>query len=48
VRLAEVDRKTLQELFGIAWKFVTARPAKPAKPTKPARRRKAGSVFRYL
>jgi hypothetical protein len=42
VRLAKVDRKILQELFGLAWKFVTTKPAKPAK------RRKAGSVFRYL
>jgi hypothetical protein len=39
VRLGKVDRKTLQELFGVAWKFVTAKPAK---------RRKAGSVFQYL
>jgi hypothetical protein len=45
VRLAKVDRKTLQELFAAAWKFVTA---KPTKPTKPATRRNAGSVFRYL
>jgi hypothetical protein len=45
VRLAKVDRKTLQELFAAAWKFVTA---KPTKPTKPTTRRKAGSVFRYL
>jgi hypothetical protein len=42
VRLAKVDRKTLQELFGLAWKVVTVAP------TKPARRRKPGSVFRYL
>lgn len=39
VRLTKVDRTTLQELLGLAWKFVTAKPAK---------RRKAGSVFRYL
>jgi hypothetical protein len=42
VRLAKVDRRTLQELFALAWKFVTAATAKPA------RRRKVGSVFRYL
>jgi len=42
VRLTKVDRKTLQELFGMAWKFVTATPPKAAK------RRKTGSVFRYL
>ena len=42
VRLAKVDRKTLRELFGIAWNFVTATPAKAA------RRRKPGSVFKYL
>jgi hypothetical protein len=42
VRLAKVDRKILQELFGLAWKFVTT------KHDKPAKRRKAGSVFRYL
>lgn len=42
VRLAGVDRKTLQELFGLGWKFVTAAPVKAP------RRRKAGSVFRYL
>jgi hypothetical protein len=42
VRLAKVDRKTLQGLFGLAWKFATAAAAKPA------RRRKTGSVFRYL
>jgi hypothetical protein len=45
VRLAKVDRKTLQELLGLAWKFVTT---KPAKASKSAKRRKAGSVFRYL
>ena len=45
VRLAKVDRKTLQELLGLAWKFVTTNPAKAAKSAK---RRKAGSVFRYL
>jgi hypothetical protein len=39
VRMKKVDRKTLQELLGLAWKFVT---------TKPAKRRKSGSVFRYL
>lgn len=42
VRLTKVDRKILQELFGLAWQFVTGKPAKPA------RRRKVGSVFRYL
>lgn len=39
VRMNKVDRKTLQELLGVAWKFVTVKPAK---------RRKSGSVFRYL
>lgn len=42
VRLTRVDRKTLQDLFGIGWKFVTAAAAKAPK------RRKTGSVFRYL
>jgi hypothetical protein len=42
VRLSKVDRKTLQELFGLAWNFVMA------KATKPATRRKTASVFRYL
>jgi len=39
VRLKRVDRKTLQELFSLAHAFVTA---------KAPRRRKVGSVFRYL
>ncbi|HEV2700659.1 MAG TPA: VOC family protein [Steroidobacteraceae bacterium] len=39
VRMKMVDRKTLQELLGLAWNFVTVKPAK---------RRKPGSVFRYL
>ncbi len=42
VRLSKVDRKTLQELFGLAWNFVMA------KATKPATRRKTASVLRYL
>ena len=48
VRLAKVDRETLRELFGLAWKFVTAGTARTAKPAKAARRRKPGSLFRYL
>ena len=39
VRMNQVDRKTLQEILGLAWNFVTLKPAK---------RRKSGSVFRYL
>src|ERR1700761_3147697 len=39
VRMKKVDRKALQEILGVAWKFVTLKPAK---------RRKAGSVFQYL
>jgi hypothetical protein len=44
VRLAIIDRKALQALLGLAWKFVTA--ATPS--AKRAKRKKAGSVFRYL
>lgn len=39
VRMQKVDRKALQDLLGLAWKFVTMKPAK---------RRKSGSVFQYL
>jgi len=46
VRLHSIDRKALQSLLGMAWQFVTAE-AKSAKSKAP-RRKKAGSVFRYL
>lgn len=39
VRMKKVERRTLEELLALAWKFVTIKPAK---------RRKTGSVFRYL
>lgn len=45
VRLNAIDRKALQALLAIAWQFVTAAP--PA-GRKAAKRRKTGSVFRYL
>jgi hypothetical protein len=45
VRLANIDRKGLQGLLELAWKFVTT-PATGAR--KPAKRKKAASVFRYL
>jgi hypothetical protein len=45
VRLASIDRKSLQDILAAAWKFVTAAPARK---TKPAKRKKAASVFRYL
>ena len=45
VRLASVDRKGLQALLQLAWKFVTATAASSRRPRK---RKKAASVFRYL
>jgi hypothetical protein len=45
VRLASIDRKGLQDVLAVAWKFVTTAPASRKKPTK---RKKAASVFRYL
>jgi hypothetical protein len=45
VRLANIDRKGLQALLQLAWKFVTAKSASTPKPPK---RKKAASVFRYL
>jgi hypothetical protein len=45
VRLARIDRKGLQALLQLAWKFVTAKSTTPRRPTK---RKKAASVFRYL
>lgn len=39
VRMKTIEPKILQELLSLAWNFVTAKPAK---------RRKPGSVFRYL
>ena len=45
VRLAAIDRKGLQALLELAWKFVTT-PSTGAR--KPAKRKKAASVFRYL
>ncbi|HTC45530.1 MAG TPA: hypothetical protein VK696_10810 [Steroidobacteraceae bacterium] len=45
VRLARIDRKSLQDVLAVAWKFVTAAPASRKKPTK---RKKAASVFRFL
>ena len=45
VRLASVDRKGLQALLQLAWKFVSATAASSRRPRK---RKKAASVFRYL
>jgi hypothetical protein len=45
VRLARIDRKSLQDVLAVAWKFVTTSPASKKKST---RRKKASSVFRYL
>jgi hypothetical protein len=45
VRLASVDRKGLQALLQLAWKFVTATSTSSRRPRK---RKKAASVFRYL
>ena len=45
VRLANIDRKGLAALFAVALRFVAG---SPAKARKAARKKKAGSVFRYL
>jgi predicted enzyme related to lactoylglutathione lyase len=45
VRLASIDRKGLQALLHLAWKFVTAPSASARRSPK---RKKAVSVFRYL
>ena len=45
VRLGSIDRKGLQALLELAWRFVTT-PSAGAR--KPAKRKKAASVFRYL
>jgi hypothetical protein len=45
VRMAHIDRKALQGILALAWKFVTSAPATKKKPAK---RKKAASVFRYL
>lgn len=45
VRLASVNRKDLETLLQLAWKFVTATAASSRRPRK---RKKAASVFRYL
>jgi hypothetical protein len=45
VRLARIDAERLQSLLSVAWQFVTA---KPAAGRKAAKRKPAGSVFRYL
>ncbi len=45
VRLASIDRKGLQALLQLAWKFVTV---KSTSAHRPAKRKKAASVFRYL
>jgi hypothetical protein len=49
VRLAAIDRKALQALFELAWKFVTAGAPGAAGVRKSTQRKKAArSVFRYL
>jgi hypothetical protein len=45
VRLASIDRKGLQAVLQLGWKFVTA---KSASARAAPRRKKAASVFRYL
>jgi len=45
VRLPRIDRKSLQDVLAVAWRFVTAAPASKKKAAK---RKKAASVFRYL
>jgi hypothetical protein len=45
VRLAAIDRKGLAALCAAALRFVAGTPAKARKA---ARKKKAGSVFRYL
>jgi hypothetical protein len=45
VRLGSIDRKGLQAVLQLAWKFLTATSTSVRKPAK---RKKAGSVFRYL
>jgi hypothetical protein len=47
VRLARIDRKGLQAVLQLGWKFVTTTAAS-ARTRKPAKRKKAASVFRYL
>ena len=47
VRLARIDRKGLQAVLQLGWKFVTTTVASP-RARKPAKRKKAASVFRYL
>ncbi len=46
VRLKHVSRKTLQAVFELAWRFVTADSG--ARGRNPGKRRKRASVFRYL
>ena len=45
VRLPRIDRKSLQNVLAVAWRFLTAASASKKKAAK---RRKAPSVFRYL
>jgi hypothetical protein len=45
VRLASIDAKGLQALFSAAWHFVIEKATNRRKPVK---RKKTGSVFRYL
>jgi hypothetical protein len=45
VRLTSIDRRGLQALLQLAWKFVTTTSAKARRPPK---RKRAASVFRYL
>jgi hypothetical protein len=45
VRLPRIDRKSLQDVLAVAWRFLTAASASKKKAAK---RRKAPSVFRYL